>query len=270
MFKFGDSPLALGDLFVASFQAYRQAFSQIVVWGFLLAVLKVGQQFLIPINIAQVLNQGNWVTPGLFILSMVVLGVINIILLVSLIYQFFHVMADTPKSFMQALQAGLYRGVKIILGAFIVVLILLVIICGLGWLLFKLNEWLAIGFMLFAFIYSWIVLFAWLPLVAIENGSVAAAVKESFYLVKGHFWQTASVLTIGMIIISALTLILATVFGGAYISIAGVTSATGTNWGVVAAGFCVDVVVLPWFLGLTIVLIHNLRLHHEQHQSINK
>lgn len=244
MFRYATEPQRTGQLLDAMFKLYRTALFSIIGLTLCGAAIVQAPQFLLGMGA----DRFNF--PAFSIIAMVGL-VINMIFTLAVVVRMESVALGAKLNMGSAILTGTKKLIPVILMGMLYALIV-----SAGFLLFLIPG-----------IYLSVSMWLAMPAILFENCGPLAALKRSHQLVKGHWWRTATALSVPGLVMMALYVAVA-VAGGIWMAAqapAGNQQEIVATVGIVFAVFTIFVsaLAIPLFFTVTLVVFHDLKLRKE-------
>jgi hypothetical protein len=250
MYTQSTGPRSIGGVLDDGVRLYRGSFRQI--WPLLIvnALLAVAPSLILGLNqaVPGSLQQARAVyetmaSPGYWI-GFLVLLLANLVMYGALLGSIDSVAKGGRMALGEALQLGLSRLPRVLAGAF-----LFGFAVAVGFLLFIIPGVYLMGIFQLVFV-----------AIVLENARIGEAFGISRRLIKGHWWRSAAIVSVAIIILVVLSFL-----GGLVTALAAVLKpSVGT---VLIAnqvvGFIVNVIIVGWMPSVLLAMYHDLKLRHE-------
>jgi hypothetical protein len=244
-------PRSIGGVLDAAVHLYRDSFRYILPLLIANALLAVVPGLILGLNQAAATTpaeQGRAVyqlmtSPGYWLTFLVVL-LVNLMMYGALIGALDSVARGARMGLGEALQLGLSRLLRVIGASFLFGLAVTV-----GFILLVIPGIYLMGIFQLVFV-----------AIILENSGVIGAFGTSQRLIKGHWWRSATILTVAIIILVVLSLL-----GGVVAAfLAALKPGAGTALIVnQLVGLIVDIFVVGWMPCVLLAMYYDLKLRHE-------
>ncbi len=256
MYQLPNKRMSFWQIYSNSFSLYKASFKSLWIWMVLMIIFSVGLAAMmmnaIAIQQEQIAAGGqalplSQLFPPMLWLTYGVAFLCNIFFCAATIYSIYQTMQGKPStSIKQAAQQALGRYFAIIIALLLnAILFVVVVLIGVG--LMFLNKYVGIIFLMLATTYIAVALFAWSPLVVIQNLGPVKSLKTAWHIAKGHWWRTFALFLVAMLCVAVINSafdFLLDFFAHSLL--------------VMSIGAIVDTVLFVWIFHICLLHIHNL------------